>query len=228
MLRIAVLVAAPLVADVARADESASPEAVLVAGFRAEHDALVALVAALKTEVRDGRIEISDNAKLSWQRGVKRFGELAAALDAGDLASVLEQSGPARALSMPGAAESFNVRPAAGVRRALKASVDAQAGRVELARRLADLRRDPDLVSRARRVKESYEQAKTLAAVDDAMFAWPSLVSAADQLDRLLLDLVYPSTPAVVAEPSNGSGAPSKGGTTEAARTDRASGAVPR
>lgn len=211
MLRIALLAAAPWVAEVARADEVASPEAVLVAGFRAERDALAGLVAALKAEVRDGRIEISDQAKLSWQRVMRRFDELAAALDAGDLAVVLEQAGPARALAGNGAAESFGARPSTGIRRALKSCVDAQAQRVELARRLSDARRDPALSDRARRVGETFQQAKTLAAVDDAAFAWPSLVSAADQLDRLMLDLVYPPVEAVVAEPAN-AGAASPGG----------------
>lgn len=211
VLPIALLVAAPWVADVARADEAASPEPVLVVGFRAEREALAGLIAALKAEVREGRIEISDDAKLSWQRVMKRFDELVAALDAGDLAVVLEQAGPARALSVTGAAESFGARPSPGLRRALKACVDAQAQRVDLARRLADARRDPALIERARRVGDTFEQAKTLAAVDDAAFAWPSLVSAADQLDRLMLDLVYPKVAAVVAEPSNASAPSSQG-----------------
>ncbi len=170
------------------------------ATLHSESEALTTMLEVLKAEVRGGNIEISDAAKVSWQRGAREFGELVSGLETGDAADVLRATGPVRALLQEGSQQAFSVRLSVPIRKALRTCVDAVAPRLESLRRVVEARHDEALDQRWRGIKAAFERAKTLAATDDYGNAWASLTSAADQLDLLALDIVYETTPMVVVE----------------------------
>ncbi len=173
------------------------------ATLKSESEALTTMLEVLKAEVRGGNIQISDAAKVSWQRGAREFGELVSGLESGETANVLRATGPVRALLQEGSQQAFSVRLSVPIRKALRSCVDAVAPRLESLRRVVEARHDEALDQRWRGIKAAFERAKTLAATDDYGNAWASLTSAADQLDLLALDIVYESAPiASVEEPS--------------------------
>lgn len=166
-------------------------EAELALSLRGEEAALDGLVAVLKAEVREGRLRISDRAKIAWQLGAKGFDEVLRVVDRGEVDHALRSAGPVRARMQDGAFEAFSVQRSDPIHRAIKGCVDALAPRLESVRHAVEARHDEALDVRWRHAKATFESAKRLAAVGDYGNAWPTLVSAADQMDRLALDVVY-------------------------------------
>lgn len=185
-----------LVAGSASAQEAETQA--LADSLRAEHDALIGLVDVLKVEVREQRLHISDPAKLSWQRTLGRWAELRAQVEGGAVPEVLAAAGPARALVEVGATEAFSVRASTPIKRAVKRCVDAIGPRVETVRKAVEVAHVEALDQRWRHLKDTFDGAKRLAAVDDYSNAWPTLVSAADQADRLALEVIFAVPPVSV------------------------------
>lgn len=178
-------------------------EAEISLSLRAEELALDQLVATLKGEVRESNLRISDRAKVSWQLGVKAFDEVRMAVDRGEVPAALALTGPARALAMDGAREAFSVRTSLPIHKAVKVAVDAVAPRLESLRKVVEALHVEAYELRWRNAKETYENAKRLAAVDDYLNAWPTLVSAADQIDQLALETVFANDRVAAGEPSD-------------------------
>jgi hypothetical protein len=115
------------------------------ASLQAEARAMADLVVAIKREVREGRLELSTEAKLAWQAGVVDFDNVTVRGQVGDWRTAYIAAIQARMVVLRGADEAFSVGAAEPVRLALKAYVDAVEPRVEAARQLLRLNGRDDL-----------------------------------------------------------------------------------
>lgn len=163
----------------------------LVVSLDAEAAAADDLVLAIKKEVREGRLDLTVDAKLSWQRFDRAWKDIAAWGQEGDWEKAYRNAPAARALAERGANEAFSVRASRPLKQAMTRYLDASEPRVGAVRdRLARLRDDRKM-DQWRRAKATYEVAKELAAVGRYRDFWPTLANAVALLDELAIEVAF-------------------------------------
>ncbi|MCB9682690.1 MAG: hypothetical protein H6733_14590 [Alphaproteobacteria bacterium] len=171
-------------ADVAAIETSAT-------SLDAEADAVYAMVQVIKKEVREGRLDITDEAKLAFQHGVTAFRVVQQRGAIGDWKTAFIEASTARSEMTVGANEVFSVRTSEPIKLTVKAYLDILEPRAMAVRELVRERRDESLMSRWWQAKAAFEEAKKLAAVGSYGRSWATMVDAAGKFDHLMLEAVW-------------------------------------
>lgn len=161
-----------------------------------ETDAMLAMVEVIKREVREGRIDLSYDAKLSWQHTVRAWERVQADLARDDLVAAFSAAQAARLEAQRGASEVFSVRASRTVKKALKSYIDTVQPRVDGLRARIDASGQPARYATWKKAKATFEMAKQQAAVEELGNAWPTLLTALGTLDELVLEMVSGETTA--------------------------------
>lgn len=184
--------------------QAADPLLTTLLGEAAAFDAMLVVI---KAEVRGHNVDLSEEAKLAWQRGSRAWSGVRDELDDGRWRDAIVLARFARVTCQHGADEAFSVRASRAVKQAIKGYIDAVEPRVVVVRQRLGALQDPLLLERWRAAKGRYEAAKQLAAVEQLGSAWTTLVSASGTFDELVMEIARLEEPGAAASARSGQGA---------------------